>query len=149
MFKVRKASLDDLQTLVDFTAQEEFEAEGINKDTSTLQNGIQAALENDSIARYWILVNHEETPIGSVSTLKEWSDWNAGFYWWIQSMYITPEHRGKGLMNELIDAVLEEMNLQGGLELRLYVHKDNQPAVRAYQKFGFKESDYQIMTYQK
>lgn len=32
------------------------------------------------------------------------------------------------------------------LELRLYVHRENSAAIRAYQKNGFSPSDYEIMT---
>ena len=97
---------------------------------------------------YWILLDEKNKNVGSVSALKEWSDWNAGYYWWIQSMFISPQYRGKGLMALLIEAVIDEMALQNGLELRLYVHKNNQPAINAYRKSGFSNSSYQIMTFQ-
>jgi ribosomal protein S18 acetylase RimI-like enzyme len=91
------------------------------------------------------LVDESDNPVGSVSALKEWSDWNAGYYWWIQSMYLTPNQRGKGRMSMLLDAVKSEMANQNGLELRLYVHKDNRSAIKAYEKSNFTHSDYKIM----
>ncbi|USD62087.1 GNAT family N-acetyltransferase [Vibrio sp. SCSIO 43140] len=91
----------------------------------------------------------DDTPIGSVSSVREWSDWNAGYYWWIQSMYLRPDYRGKGLMRELISCVESEMHREGGLELRLYVHRDYAVAKRAYEKSGFSLSDYQIMVLNK
>ncbi|MEW5785859.1 MAG: hypothetical protein AB1767_12440 [Bacillota bacterium] len=31
-------------------------------------------------------------------TVREvWSNWRTGDYWWVQSLYITPEHRSKEL----------------------------------------------------
>ncbi|ADT68499.1 acetyltransferase, possible [Pseudoalteromonas sp. SM9913] len=48
-------------------------------------------------------------------------------------------------MSELITCVESEMYREGGIELRLYVHKDNAVAKRAYEKSGFSLSDYQIM----
>jgi GNAT superfamily N-acetyltransferase len=107
---------------------------GHEKDTKTLRDGIKAALEDRSIAMYWVLVNQNNEPVGSASALKEWSDWSAGYYWWIQSMYIKPEYRGKGYMDLLLDAIRSEMKEQNGLELRLYVHENNQAAIRAYGK---------------
>jgi GNAT superfamily N-acetyltransferase len=106
----------------------------IQKDMKTLADGIKAALEDRSIAMYWVLVNEDNQPVGSASALKEWSDWNAGYYWWIQSMYIRPDYRGKGYMDLLLDAIQSEMKEQNGLELRLYVHENNQAAIRAYRK---------------
>lgn len=38
------------------------------------------------------------------------------------------------------------MKEQKGLELRLYVHKDNRTAIKAYQNAHFSKSDYEIMT---
>ena len=144
--KVRKAELRDLQCLVKFTANEALDAEGKEKSTANLEVGIRKALEDTSIALYWVLVDDNDRPCGSVSAVKEWSDWNAGYYWWIQSMYLAPETRGKGLMQKLLDAVNVEMKQQNGLELRLYVHEQNAVAIKAYEKAGFNHSPYQIMT---
>lgn len=143
--KVRKATIKDLAVLVDFTAREALEAEGDTRDLKRLETGIMTALEDASVAIYWVLIDETGKPAGSISALKEWSDWNAGYYWWIQSMYLAPEQRGQGHMTKLINAVENEMQSQGGLELRLYVHQDNSKAVRAYEKAGFEPSPYRIM----
>ncbi|ODX37520.1 GNAT family N-acetyltransferase [Vibrio parahaemolyticus] len=145
MMKVRKAVLDDLPYLVNFTAEEAREAEGSIKIPETLEKGILVAFRDPSIATYWVLVDENNTPVGSVSAVREWSDWNAGYYWWIQSMFLSKSLRGKGRMSLLLDAVKHEMKEQKGLELRLYVHKDNRTAVRAYQNAHFSKSDYEIM----
>ncbi|WP_337161218.1 GNAT family N-acetyltransferase [Vibrio alginolyticus] len=145
MMKVRKAVLDDLPYLVNFTSEEAREAEGSVKIPETLEKGILVALRDPSIATYWVLVDENDTPVGSVSAVREWSDWNAGYYWWIQSMFLSKSQRGKGRMSLLLDAVKHEMKVQKGLELRLYVHKDNCTAVRAYQNAHFSKSDYEIM----
>ncbi|EOX4909175.1 GNAT family N-acetyltransferase [Vibrio alginolyticus] len=142
---VRKATLDDLSYLVNFTAEEAREAEGSIKIPETLEQGILAALRDPSIASYWVLVDEKNTPVGSVSSVREWSDWNAGYYWWIQSMFLSKPQRGKGRMSMLLGAVKQEMKAQKGLELRLYVHKDNSTAVRAYQNAKFSKSAYEIM----
>ena len=143
--RVRKAGIEDLAILVEFTSHEAEEAEGSTKDLGQLENGVKAALEDHSIAMYWVLVDELDKPIGSISALREWSDWNAGYYWWIQSMYIIPEQRGRGLMSKLLSAVEKEMKNQNGLELRLYVHQHNEQAMRAYEKAGFEKSPYKIM----
>lgn len=147
--KIRKAELKDLSHLIDFTAEEAREAENCVKIPETLERGIRTALEDNSVATYWVVVDGHDVPVGSVSSVREWSDWNAGYYWWIQSMYLRPEFRGQGLMGELIKVVEAEMESQGGLELRLYVHKDNVAAAKAYQKTGFSDSPYQIMVLRK
>jgi RimJ/RimL family protein N-acetyltransferase len=142
---VRKADINDLQILIEFISNEAIEAEGTAKAAENLEQGIRKALEDESIAMYWVLVDKSDIPIASISALREWSDWHAGYYWWIQSMYIKPDHRGKGYMPQLIAAVRNEMHSRNGLELRLYVHKDNIKAIRAYEKASFEKSPYEIM----
>jgi len=44
-----------------------------------------------------------------------------------------------------LDAIRSEMKEQNGLELRLYVHEDNQAAIWAYKKANFTFSKYRIM----
>ena len=144
-YKVRNANLNDLNDLVEFIVAEANEAEGIHKSSDKILNGIKAGLENPGIARYWVLENENQDPVGSVSVVKEWSDWNCAFYWWIQSMYLLPSHRGRGLMNELLQEVKSAARKEGAIELRLYVHRNNKRAIKAYQKVGFSDSDYIMM----
>ena len=143
--KIRKASLQDLPRLVEFTTGDAREAEGGHKVFPNLEKGIRKALEDDSKAMYWILADDAGNAVGSISALREWSDWNAGFYWWIQSVYIVPAQRGKGCFELLLNAVAEEMQSRGGLELRLYVHKDNHRAIAAYKKSAFETLPYECM----
>src|SRR5215510_4483971 len=136
---VRRAKLEDLEKLVEFTLSEASEAEGIVKNTEKVREGILTALKDESVAIYWVMENDEQI-IGNVSVVKEWSDWNAGYYWWIQSMYLDPKYRGQGLMKSLLQTVKELAAQQRTLELRLYVHKDNERATKAYLKSGFTNS---------
>ena len=143
---VREATLDDLDRLVAFILAEAEEAEGAAKTPDTVRRGIQLGLENSAVARYWVLENPAQGVIGSVSVVKEWSDWHAAYYWWIQSMFIAPEYRRRGLMSKLLDAVRSAARAENALDLRLYVHADNERAIRAYRRAGFIESPYQIMS---
>jgi ribosomal protein S18 acetylase RimI-like enzyme len=112
--------------------------------------GVPQALECFRVAKkVWVIVDQSDNLVGSVSVIKEWSDWNAGYYWWIQGMYLLPAYRGKGLMKSMIDEVESEMNKSGGLELRLYVHTENHAAIRAYEKAKFTDSKYRIMVLNK
>ena len=145
-FHIRRAASADLGNLVSFAVAEAKEAEGVKKDSERVRQGITTALNDDSIAMYWVLEKNNTGVIGSVSIVKEWSDWNSGYYWWIQNMYILPEFRGKGFMERLIQVLKDAARNEHALELRLYVHKNNAQAISAYQKVGFFDSDYRIMT---
>jgi GNAT superfamily N-acetyltransferase len=142
---VRRATLADLDSLIHFAAEEAREAEGIEKTPATLRTGILSALQNEELALYWVLADAHDRPVGVISALREWSNWNAGFYWWVQSLYIAPDYRGRGCLKLLFDAVRDEARRQGGLDLRLYVHEANDRARAAYRKNDFAEMQYRIM----
>ena len=60
-------------------------------------------------------------------------------------MYLLPGYRGKGLMEKLLQEVRHAAKKEDAIELRLYVHKGNKRAIKAYQKAGFSDSDYNMM----
>lgn len=142
---VRRATEDDLPKLIEFVLAQVKEGEGAIKSEEVVSLGIRRALIDDSLAMYWVLVDEADIPVGCASVTREWSNWNAGYYWWMQSLYIGREQRGKGGMAMVIDAIKAEMIYQGGLELRLYVNKDNLPAKAAYERNNFYTSVYEVM----
>jgi GNAT superfamily N-acetyltransferase len=145
-FHIRRASIDDLAILVSFTLAEAQEAEGIEGSAERVREGVRVGLEDPAVAMYWVLESPDSGVLGSISAVREWSDWNAGYYWWIQSLFIKPEFRGRGLLKPLIKAVWQEAKRQGALELRLYAHRSNERALNAYRREGFKEMSYQVMS---
>jgi ribosomal protein S18 acetylase RimI-like enzyme len=142
---IRTATPADLDVLVTFILAEAAEAEGAAKAPETVRTGISAGLNDAALARYWVLENETGEVIGSISVVREWSDWHAGFYWWIQSLFIAPEYRGQRLLPRLLDAVQAAARAENALEVRLYVHRDNARAIQAYRKTGFNDLPYKIM----
>src|ERR1700744_750382 len=53
-------------------------------------------------------------------------------------MYVPPDYRGKGVNNLVLEALKAWCRLKGITELRLEVYTYNEPAIKAYQKAGFK-----------
>jgi GNAT superfamily N-acetyltransferase len=83
--------------------------------------------------------------VASTSIVTEWSNFHGGDYWWIQSVYIVPGHRGSGLLDQLLDFLATAARASGALELRLYAHRANERALRAYRRCDFTEPPYVIM----
>ena len=54
-------------------------------------------------------------------------------------MFVSNEHRGKQLNKLIINTLLEWCKSRGIFEIRLDVYDDNIPAIRAYEKVGFKK----------
>jgi len=59
-------------------------------------------------------------------------------YCFLGFMYTKPEHRGKGVNNKVLEALKTWALSQDITELRLEVYHQNQPALKAYEKAGFK-----------
>ena len=121
------------------------ESENRQLHAETLSAGVAAVFEQPSRGTYWVLCAGE-APVGCTLITPEWSDWNNATYWWIQSLYIEPAHRGLGGF-ELLLVELEQSAPAGHVpELRLYVEQHNQRAQRVYLRNGFEGQHYHCMT---
>lgn len=60
-------------------------------------------------------------------------------YGYLGFMYTHPDHRGKGLNAQIVEGLKEWSYQKGIKEVRLTVYSDNLPAVKAYEKAGFKK----------
>ncbi|MBW2499542.1 MAG: GNAT family N-acetyltransferase, partial [Deltaproteobacteria bacterium] len=133
-YRLRRATSSDLATIVDFTLEEAREAEGLKVDADAVRRGIRAGLEDPALATYWVAEASDEEVVASTSAVREWSNFNCGYYWWVQSIFIVPEHRGRGLVGLLLDMVAEQAQAAGAIDLRLYVHGSNSRALEAYRR---------------
>ena len=142
---IRDAAVADIPTLVSFTLREAREAEGYEADETAVRRGVEGGFGARPFATYWI-AEWEGQPAGSISVVREWSNFRGGHYWWIQSVFIVPEHRGRGLIERLIDHVTSAAQAAGALDLRLYAHAANDRALSAYRRLGFATAQYVLMT---
>lgn len=110
----------------------------------TLRWGVESVLEDQSKGRYFVAEINGEV-IGQLLITYEWSDWRDGTFWWIQSVYVKEEYRGKGAFKALFRHVetLAKSD-QGICGLRLYVEHDNERAKRTYEKLGMKKTPYEM-----
>lgn len=147
-YAIRPAAHADIETLVDFTVREASEAEGVTLDRTEAMRGVRGAFQQPPLARYWVAETADGRIAASASIVTEWSNFHGGFYWWIQSVFIAPEHRGRGLIELLLDHLARMAEAGGALALRLYAHSANHRALHAYQRCGFVEAPYTILTLQ-
>lgn len=57
---------------------------------------------------------------------------------YISDLWIDPAHHGQGLGGALLDALMAQIVLNGFLDAEIGTHADNIPAIRLYEKFGFR-----------
>ena len=87
--------------------------------------------------------------IGSLLITYEWSDWRNSFVWWIQSVYILPAHRRKGVFKDLYLHVRETALQNGVAGLRLYVETENMTAQKTYTAMGMNSDHYKMFEWLK
>jgi len=146
--KIRKGQLSDLQSLVNFNQAMALETEGQSLDAKTLTLGVKTLLNSPEKGLYLVAQLNDEI-VGSLMVTFEWSDWKAKDYYWIQSVYIRPENRRKGIYSKLYQAVKDLAHAQGGAaSFRLYVEQDNTSAQNTYKTLGMEQS-YYLMYEQK
>lgn len=142
--KIRTATKNDLNTIVSFNLALAQESEGLTLNSRLVQRGVEAVFA-DPTKGFYLLATENEEIVGQLLITKEWSDWRNGYFWWIQSVYVKPEYRQRGVYRFLHQYVRrlakEEGNVCG---IRLYVEQENQAAQNVYKKVGMKPSRYRI-----
>src|SRR3546814_11330045 len=75
--------------------------------------------------------------VGTLMLTREWSDWRNGDWWWIQSVYVVPASRRRGMFAALYrHAEALARATPGVIGLRLYVERGNEVARRTYAALG-------------
>jgi ribosomal protein S18 acetylase RimI-like enzyme len=131
----------DIEAIAQFQVDMAMESEGTTLDTQTVLRGVTEAM-NDRNRGLYLVTRKESEVVGSLMITREWSDWNAQWYWWVQSVYVAPAHRGKGLFRAMYAKVKELASLEGIEQVRLYVDKSNRVAQEVYRKVGMEECHY-------
>jgi ribosomal protein S18 acetylase RimI-like enzyme len=144
-YQIREATDVDIDHLIAFTLQEAREAEGIELTREEVARGVRGAFERPPRARYWVAETSAGEVVANASIVTEWSNFHGGHYWWVQSLFILPAHRGGGLVGRLLDHLAREAQAGGALNLRLYAHRSNERALRVYRRLGFSDAPYLIM----
>ncbi len=140
---VRKAIAADAPALVDFNQKMALETEGKTLETEVLTKGVNAVFADPNKGFYVVAQDAGEI-VGGLMVTYEWSDWRNKWFWWIQSVYIVPEYRGRGIYRAIYDFVKNEAsrNDEPVCGFRLYVEHENTNAQKVYEKVGMRNSIY-------
>ncbi len=141
--RIRRATLEDTETLIAGNRAMADETEGLALDPELLRSGVRAVLEGRVAGRYYV-VEEEGGVTAQLMITHEWSDWRSRDVWWIQSVYVWPEARGRGIYRALYEHVLDEAQRAGAAGLRLYVDTRNEHAQRVYTALGMDGAHYRV-----
>ncbi len=148
-YQICSASENHIELIADFQLKMALETESIKLDQTTVLNGVSAVFNDQNLGQYFV-AKHENTVIASLMITYEWSDWRNAKVWWIQSVYVIPEFRRKGVFQlfyqHIQNLVNEDVNIGG---IRLYVDKTNLPAQKTYNNVGMNGEHYQLFEWMK
>ncbi len=68
-------------------------------------------------------------------------------YIYLGFMFLKPNYRGLGIIKQLIEELKVWAKSKEILEIRLEVYSDNEPAIKAYEKSGFKKHMVEMKLY--
>lgn len=141
---VRIAIESDAPTLAGFNQSMALETEARALRVKDLLPGVEAVLR-DPANGFFVVANTGRDIAGALLVTYEWSDWRNGRFWWIQSVYVRPEHRRHGIYRSLHKFVREWALATGdAVGLRLYVEQENAPAQSTYAALGMHETPYRL-----
>ena len=142
--RIRPASHDDLSLMARWAEAMAFETENKQLDPATVTRGILAGLEDPARGQYFMAEIAGE-PVGTLMFTFEWSDWRCAWWWWIQSVYVAPGHRRKGVYRALYGYLLTLAKAREDVcGLRLYVERENVSAQRTYEFLGMVDAGYRM-----
>ncbi len=143
---IRKARAEDWPTIAQFNRQLAEETESLALDPATLEAGVKAALADATKARYYVACTAEGQIVGQMMHTHEWSDWRNGDIWWLQSVYVAPDYRSRGVFRQLFDFVALRAKADPGVVgMRLYVEDHNERAQAVYERMGLKAAGYRVL----
>jgi len=141
---IRSASPDDISDIAQFNIAMAQETEERQLDPETIQSGVSGVIQNHAHG-FYLIAERDQVTVGSLLITFEWSDWRNGTLWWIQSVYVKPEHRRTGVFKALYDAVIARARAAKSVRgIRLYVEQENLDAQSVYQKLSMQKTPYQM-----
>lgn len=141
---IRAARPDDWRVIADYNCRLAWESEQKRLDPARIEPGVQAILNDTTKGRYFV-AEVDGRVIGQIMHTWEWSDWRNGQIWWLQSVYVAPEHRRQGVFKRLFDHLIQLGQTEKVLGIRLYVENQNERAQRTYEQAGMDKAGYLVM----
>ena len=140
---VREANVSDISILVGYNQAMASETENIILNEDTLRLGIEKVIKLKDC--HYFVAELDGKIVGQSMITSEWSDWRNGVMWWIQSVYVNPDYRKKGVFTSILNYIETLVAKQPEVKaLRLYVMQSNEVGISAYENLGMKNTSYVV-----
>ncbi len=142
--QIREGRPEDAPIIAEFNQRMALETEDKDLDAETVGEGVVQGLLQPDKCRFFVAEAHG-TLIGQAMITYEWSDWDNGDLWWIQSVYVHPEYRRQGVFTKLYQHIESLARKQSQVRsLRLYVKENNAAGQAVYKKLGMSYTGYHV-----
>jgi ribosomal protein S18 acetylase RimI-like enzyme len=142
---VRLAHPGDAATIAAYNAAMAWETEGKRLLPEVVGAGVRRLLGEPALGFYLVAEAQGEV-VACLMVTTEWSDWRNGRFWWIQSVYVAPGWRRRGVFRALYAQVRAAAAAQPDVcGFRLYVEHDNLGAQATYEKLGMSRTGYRLL----
>lgn len=144
MIKITPAAYEQRELIANFQLLMAKETEDLDLDYHLVYVGVKSVFEDPSKGRYYVAEYAGKTAASLLITY-EWSDWRNAWVWWIQSVYVLPEFRRKGIFAKMYRYISERADADPEIAgIRLYVDISNERARNVYTKLGMNGNHYQL-----
>jgi ribosomal protein S18 acetylase RimI-like enzyme len=142
---IRQPTLSDAAVIAAYNIALAKESEDKALDPAIVRQGVEAVLR-DAAKGVYFAAYEEGKLVGQIMVTYEWSDWRNGNFWWLQSVYVHPDFRARGVFKSLFTHALEQAQKDPRVcGFRLYVEEHNNTAQKAYHRLNFKSAGYQVL----
>ena len=111
----------------------ELTTEGVHKVFSKFNNG------------FYLIAELDGTVLGQTMITREWSDWNNGAFYCIQSIFVMHSTHEKEIHDALFTKIRllakEHFDVCG---LRLFIHQDDLETQKMYENLGLEKTKYKL-----
>jgi GNAT superfamily N-acetyltransferase len=148
MISIRIARPEDAHVIIDFQQKMAWETENINLPAEKITGGVNEVFTNPIRGQYWVS-EEDGIVVASLLITYEWSDWRNTNVWWLQSVFVIPAYRRRGIFRLMYSHIKKEAEKQSVAGLRLYVETNNTRAQKTYEALGMKSEHYTMYEWLK
>ncbi len=146
---VKEAGASDAGVIAAFQVAMAAETENLDLDRDVVEQGVQAVFRRPELGKYFVAVKGNRV-VASLLITYEWSDWRNAMVYWIQSVYVLPAERGKGVFKTMYRHIQERVLADGKVSgIRLYVDKNNRSAREVYRRLQMDGDHYALYEWMK
>lgn len=119
---------------------------GLNPSPERVQKAIDDVFAHPEWAEF-VVARRAGAVVGMLTLVRSYSTWAASPYATVDDFIVGAEERGRGTGVALMRAAVAQARQAGFARLELNVEKDNEGALRFYEKFGFTKQSRFLYAY--